>query len=338
MTTTAGWENYTLSTFNQTLLANSTELCNLDICPLELDGYVLAQIKYIPNLAGNVLYVAIFALLLAAQLFLGIRYRTWGFLVGMFGGGILEVIGYVARIQMHYNPFPDGPFIMYLCCLTIGPAFFTASIYLCLSRIITVYTPKAARLKPQVYTYLFITFDFVALVLQAVGGAIASTADTHTTSQQGIHLMVAGVAWQVASLFIFSILCLDFFLRVRRISSDSYNPHFSHLRSTKQHKYFIWALTLATFFILVRSIFRCAELEEGFDGDLANDEVTFMVLEGAMIILANSLLTVWHPGWVWGHGTWKGSSWGKGKKDMELQSHDMSSESGDLYNKREGSL
>lgn len=46
------------------------------------------------------------------------------------------------------------------------------------------------------------------------------------------------------------------------------------------------------------------ELQEGFDGKLANDELDFMVLEGPMIFIGVVLLTIWHPGWVLGSRLW----------------------------------
>ena len=52
------------------------------------------------------------------------------------------------------------------------------------------------------------------------------------------------------------------------------------------------ALATATILIFVRSIFRVAELQSGFDSELANDEVALMILEGAMMVLAVGLLTV----------------------------------------------
>lgn len=48
--------------------------------------------------------------------------------------------------------------------------------------------------------------------------------------------------------------------------------------------------------IFVRSAFRVAELREGFQSPLASNEVSYMVLEGAMIIIACFTLTVGHPG------------------------------------------
>jgi len=64
------------------------------------------------------------------------------------------------------------------------------------------------------------------------------------------------------------------------------------------------ALALATVCILIRSIFRVAELSEGFNGPLANQQVTFMVLEGAMVVFAAVSITIFHPGLAM-QGAWK---------------------------------
>ena len=107
--------------------------------------------------------------------------------------------------------------IRYLICLTIAPAFLSGGIYLCLSRIIIVYGEHLARFKPRTYTIIFVCSDIFALVLQAIGGALADTADTGSDLQQtGINIMIAGLAFQVVSLTIFIALCLDFGWRVMR--------------------------------------------------------------------------------------------------------------------------
>lgn len=46
-----------------------------------------------------------------------------------------------------------------------------------------------------------------------------------------------------------------------------------------------------------------AELKQGFNGALANQQVSFMILEGAMIILAITPLTLLHPGVAF-QGNW----------------------------------
>lgn len=81
--------------------------CTISTCPASF-----RQIEYTPNLAGNSFFLAIFCLCLVAQLFLGIRYKTWGFLAGMVGGLALEILGYVSRVKLHDNPFSDSWFKM----------------------------------------------------------------------------------------------------------------------------------------------------------------------------------------------------------------------------------
>ncbi|GAQ08722.1 sphingoid long-chain base transporter RSB1 [Aspergillus lentulus] len=297
-------------------MSNSTDpsdYCTLDTCPLSL-----ANFNYVPNLAGNLLYLVLFGTMLVANLGLGIYYRTWGYLVGMIGGLALEVIGYVGRVQLHYNPFPFDPFLEYLICLTIGPAFLSAAIYICLGHIVVVYGEGISRLKPRTYTIIFVLCDFLSLVLQAAGGAITSTADhdQQDLRQTGINIMIAGLASQVASLGVFLCLCADFAWRVYK-NPDKLEESMYHVRKTLKWKAFLIGLTVATLAIFVRSVFRVAELREGFDGPLANDEVTFMILEGAMMVIATLCLTVLHPGYCFG-GYWDQTSWKSIKRSSQL--------------------
>jgi hypothetical protein len=70
----------------------------------------------------------------------------------------------------------------------------------------------------------------------------------------------------------------------------------------------VTALWFATILIMIRSIYRIVELQGGFDGTIANNEVAFMVLEGPMIILATFALTVLHPGYALDRN-WQAASW-----------------------------
>jgi hypothetical protein len=82
--------------------------CRLETCPISL-GYV----EYVPTLAGNTTYLALFAAVLVVQGALGIRFRSWTFLGGMAAGILLEIIGYVGRILLHSNPFNFQAFLLY---------------------------------------------------------------------------------------------------------------------------------------------------------------------------------------------------------------------------------
>lgn len=177
----------------------------------------------------------------------------------MLGGLLCELIGYVGRILMHSNPFIDANFIMYLCCLTIGSAFLTASIYLYLSRIVVIYSDEAARFKPKTYTFFFFFFcDIVSLTLQGAGGGVAATATTASMNTTGKELLIAGLVFQVISLSVFALLCLDLYFRFR---SAALNPTFTSLRSSMKFCIFLFALPAATLFIYVRSLLQSCRVE-----------------------------------------------------------------------------
>lgn len=213
---------------------------------------------------------------------------------------------------------PSSPLLTgtssYLVPLTIAPAFLSASIYLCLGRIITVHGVSLSRLSPKAYTITFITCDFVSLVLQAVGGAIASIADPtdKATIDLGVHIMVAGLAFQVFSLALFMGLWGEFVVRMWRCEEGDKNVAFNGLRRSFVFRAFQISLFAATVLIFVRSVYRVAELESGFGGELANDQTLFMVFEGPMIIAASAALTVFHPGRSF-MGRWAEANWSLNK-------------------------
>jgi len=291
----------------------TSDLCTLQTCPLEC-----GQVTFLPSLPGNLLYAILFGLILLAQIGLGVWYKTWGFMVGMFCGLALEVIGYIGRIMLHHNPFDFNNFLIYLIPLTIGPAFLSGSIYLCLARIIVTYGSQISRLKPRTYAIFFMCSDFLSLVLQAAGGAIAAIANTPSLGNTGRYVMIAGLVLQVVSLGAFLALWLDFLLALRKVREDLRGRRFAVVRAGRNFKAFNYALWLATILILIRSVYRVVELQGGFSGTVASNEAAFMVLEGPMIILATFALTVFHPGIAY-EGNWRAAAWSLRGKTTDFE-------------------
>jgi hypothetical protein len=83
-------------------------ICTLQTCSVKQCG----QVTFLPTLPGNILYAVLLGLILLAQLGLGVFYRTWGFMIGMLCGLVLEIIGYVGRVMLHQNPFDFNNFLM----------------------------------------------------------------------------------------------------------------------------------------------------------------------------------------------------------------------------------
>jgi hypothetical protein len=197
---------------------------------------------------------------------------------------------------LHYSPFDNNDFLIYLVTLTIAPAFLTAAIYLCLSRIVIVYGTHLSRFKPRTYTLVFCTCDFISLVLQASGGGIASSANTTSDSDLGKNIMLAGLGFQVFSLILFGLASGEFAIRVMK-GKGSWNPRYLELVRSKLFRFFLLGLVVASVTIFARCVYRCIELSGGFQGELfVSDEPLFMVMEGVMLVLAAACLTFLHPG------------------------------------------
>ncbi|PVH71669.1 RTA1-domain-containing protein [Cadophora sp. DSE1049] len=313
-----------LSSLNSNLTSihggNITLILNPELCTLRTCDLSLGQLEYLPSVWGNAIFVGIFGLLIAIQLYLGIKYKTWGFMTGLILGTVLETVGYVVRILLHYSIFDKDYFILYLIFLTIAPAFISAGIYICLSRIVMLYAPQLSRFKPRTYTIIFCTSDLISLILQAAGGAIASIATTQDDVDTGTDIMIAGLIFQVVSLVTFVLLCCDFALRLHK-NRNAWNTQNASVYSSWKFKAFLYALAISTLCIIIRSTFRAIELFDGFTGKLANDEVLYMILEPPMITIAVVALTVFHPG-IGFQGAWDSAkmNYKEGVADVESSS------------------
>jgi hypothetical protein len=166
----------------------------------------------------------------------------------------------------------------------------------------------------------------MSLLLQAAGGGIASS-ETHQNKppNTGDNIMVAGLAFQVFTLLIFMLLCLDFAIRTARrhkalgASAFDQNPLFIQLRSKWQFKAFLGALTLATICIFWRSVYRVAELSEGWTGHLIRQQWLFLGFEGVMVIVACFALNLFHPSLMFKEGMVGAGGVGSGKKNRREQ-------------------
>ncbi|KAL6248714.1 hypothetical protein RBB50_003776 [Rhinocladiella similis] len=261
-------------------------------CPAELSVY-----GYLPNVPANAFFLGFFGLFGLLNLGLGIKYRTWSYMVALCLACLTEAIGYVGRIIMHSNPFADSGFITQICCLIIAPAFNSAAIYLTLKHIALCFGPEYSFIKPRFYTYIFICADFISLLLQAIGGALASTADTQDEQDLGDNLMMAGISWQVAALAFFAATATVYVVRVKR--GTRHTPLSLEAAATlKDIKFRLFALgvVVAWFTIFIRCVYRIIEMAGGWRNDIMQNEAGFIVLEGVMIVIATACQTIFHPG------------------------------------------
>jgi hypothetical protein len=175
-----------------------------------------------------------------------------------------------------------------LVCLTIAPVFYTASIYVTLSKTVIYFAPDLSRFKPQLFYWIFIPFDVVCLALQAAGGAMST--NSNGDNNLGVNISMAGLALQVIVLTAFVVCFGDYMVR--------------YLRSNRKRSFdwrlnvFFLGLATSILLILARCAYRVAELKDGYQGSLIREEVPFIILEGVFIVLAAIALCFGHPGLV----------------------------------------
>ena len=263
-------------------------------CPVEASIY-----GYYPSLEANAFFVALFGVCFIASAFLDYRWKTWTYMTAMTLACLCSAIGYGGRVILHNNPYDTIGFQIQICCLTLSPAFNSAAIYLMLKHIVRHFGREWSRLRPKYYTWGFITADFLALVLQAAGGGLAATSDDNMSQlQTGDRLMQTGIAWQVATLLIFGAMVTDFLLR-RFLFSGSKTPLSPAAQETarqRKFQFFAVALVIAYFSVLIRCVYRIAEMAGGWRNDIMQNEPMFIGMDSVLVGLATVLQTFVHPG------------------------------------------
>lgn len=226
-------------------------------CPAEATTY-----GYYPNFAGNVFFAVFFGVLGAFQLGFGIYFRTWTFMIALGVGTFMEMAGYIGRVMMNDNPWNQSGFKLQIVCLVLAPTFVAAGVYLTLKHIVLNLGPEHSRLKPRLFTWIFISCDVGSLILQAAGGGVAAAAGN--TDQKllkaGDDIIIAGIAFQVATMVVCGLFGLHFFWNVARHGNglagektlDGLAPTISPMRM----KLILGAEIFAYFTVLIRCIYR----------------------------------------------------------------------------------
>ncbi|KAK3290680.1 RTA1 like protein-domain-containing protein [Chaetomium fimeti] len=300
--------------------------CTLEICPVEISVY-----GYRPSLTANITLMALYGLSMAIHAYLGIRWKQWWYMGCMLVGGANAIIGYVGRVMLYYNPFSFAAFMIQIICVTSGPVYYCAAIYITLGLSITALSPHLSRLPPHLFYYIFIPCDLLSLVLQAAGGALSTTSSG--SSALGVNLALAGLGLQVFTILLFCGFFGDFLVRYFRKGVWRYEGGFGGRGGESQSGdggvvkldgrrlgLFFGFMALAVVLILARCAYRLVELNEGYDGELVRDEPLFIGLEGVVVLTAVYCLMIGHPGFVF-------------KKERKDRSSGLSQQELQQYNK-----
>ncbi|EEU38089.1 uncharacterized protein NECHADRAFT_105196 [Fusarium vanettenii 77-13-4] len=255
---------------------------------------------YVPTFGAGIAFCILFLLSTSAHVFQFARVRRWTSLTFALGA-MTELIGWAGRTWSSKCPYNGDAFLMQITTLIIAPTFFTAGLYVILGTLINRLGRSSSLLGPKMYAIVFLTADIVALVIQAIGGALASTeADKiNGDTETGTNIMVAGIVFQMAAMIVFTGLVLDFmrrvFIKKTYLSYDKTGLG-SPTSLPVTYAWLLAAVCVSLGMIFIRSIYRTVELAQGWEGYLITHEGYFIGLDACLMIIAVGIFNFLDPG------------------------------------------
>ena len=168
-------------------------------------------------------------------------------------------IGYVGRAMLHSNPWDVKGFELQIVAIILSPTLLCVSIYLTLKHICLAFNPSLSRMPPRLYPYLFVPGDISCLIVQAIGGGIAASADNDNAKllDKGNRTIITGIVLQVLVLLVFGVLASEYVVRLRRwLHGAEATSEALNLWHDLKFKRFFYAVSCAYLVILIRCIYR----------------------------------------------------------------------------------
>jgi hypothetical protein len=199
----------------------------------------------------------------------------------------VEVIGYIGRALAVNNTGELGPFVIQATFILLPPAFFAASIYMILARIIrAVDGDHLSIINPRLVTKIFVFGDWASIGVQGTTAGFSNHPNLKTTATA---LVLVGLAIQLISFTLFGACAIIFHKRIHS------NPTArSHQIGTKwlQALYMLYAVSTL---IIIRSIFRVVEYSFGNDGYPMSHEWTLYIFDGLPMIVVTIIFFFRYP-------------------------------------------
>lgn len=166
------------------------------------------------NRPANIIYLGVFFIQFLYFSLMVWKSRFHWFNITFICGYGLELAGFLGRVLSFMDDTEKTYYLLQFVALTIAPAFIMAGIYFLFGQCVVIYGRKFSFLKPMWYSYIFIGCDVVSLIIQSIGGAMASTASSSNQDPTtGKNIMIFGIVFQVAAMQVFLIFWFWFLKR-----------------------------------------------------------------------------------------------------------------------------
>ncbi|CZR53714.1 related to Rtm1p [Phialocephala subalpina] len=249
--------------------------------------------KYLPSQVASITFIVLFLVIFVLHSWRICKNRSWfciWFAIGCLCSNPLtgEVVGYASREAAYNQTDSIVIYILQATFTVIAPAFYAASIYMTLGRIIRcVKGEHLSIIRIDRLTKTFVWGDVLSLSVQ--GGASNLTSHANT-AKIGNDIVVAGLFIQIVLLGVFFATSISF---QRRLSKQPTNESKTTDIPWRQTLYMIYTVSILIF---ARSIFRVVEFIQGQDGYSLGHEWTLYVFDTVPMFIVAVIFWWWYPG------------------------------------------
>ncbi|KAF9972914.1 hypothetical protein BGZ73_003886 [Actinomortierella ambigua] len=269
-------------------------------------------IKYQPNVAGNVAFGVIYAILCCIFSYSIYRHKNkWAICLPM--GAIASSIGFFCRIAIDPKDFNLPLFVIQNILIIATPSAFLAFNYMLYGRLIAAIDPQfgandhKSRMEKSRYSFIpprivgraFIWSDISTFLIQvAAGSMLGNAGDNQSLANIGNKLFLVGVCAQGVSYSLFTALLSIAVVRlvVERRRTKVNLPEEGWSEVNRNTVMIVGGLYFSSLFIIVRSIYRIVEFVQGDEGYLISKEVFLFVLDAMPLVFAIGIWAIiWPP-------------------------------------------
>lgn len=259
--------------------------------------------NYVPTEWICITFVALFGINTALHIYQSWKFHMWWLIPTVVVAGILEVLGWSARLWSSISPTLLTPFEIQLIGTILAPTPFLAANFLVLGKIIIRLGPQYSRLSPKFYALIFCSFDVLCLIIQAVGGAYAAgEVNQGQNPDKGGNIMLIGVILQLCAMALYVLCAGEFILRflndtpVRKGSiTISKEKRYAKIMEWNNIRWLILGLVIQIFCLFVRATYRTVELSKGWSGPIISTQAYINVFDGLMMTIALYTMNLIHP-------------------------------------------
>ncbi|KAG0368707.1 RTA1 like protein-domain-containing protein [Gamsiella multidivaricata] len=269
-------------------------------------------LAYEPSQVGNLVTGILYAIEGIVFLYYTIRHRNkWAICLPI--GAICSSIGFFMRLTLDPDNFKLVPYIAQQAFVVISPCAFLAFNYMLYGRLIVAVDPqfgldksgskmeksRFSIIPPRIVGRTFVWSDAITFFIQLSAGGMQAAGGNSNPSlaNMGNKLFLVAVSVQGASYCLFTVLLSVTLLRLiaYRRRTQSIQDRGGCMGIDRSTATIVAGLYFSSLFIIVRSIYRIVEFNEGYQGYLITHELYLFILDAIPLVIAIGIWAIVWP-------------------------------------------